>query len=145
MRFTTTLLSAGKTATGIPVPFEVVEGLGGGKHPAVTVTVNGYSYRSSIASMGGQFLIPVSGERRAAAGISGGDPIDVDVQLDTAPRSVQIPDDLAAALALHPDLGARFDALSFSRRNAHVLRVTSAKTSDTRTRRIEKVVESLGS
>ena len=143
MRFTTTLLSAGKTATGIPVPPEVVDALGGGKHPAVTVVVNGFSYRSSIASMGGQYLIPVSGERRAAAGIGGGDTIDVELELDTAPREVEVPDDLAAVFAQSPELKARFDALSYSKQNAHALSVTSAKTPDTRARRVEKVVDAL--
>ena len=66
MRFSTTVLLGGKTATGLVVPPEVVEGLGAGKKPPVTVTLRGYSYRSSIAVRGGQFMIPLSAEHRTA-------------------------------------------------------------------------------
>ncbi len=128
--------------TGIPVPAEVIEALGGGKRPAVNVTVNGYSYRSTVAPMGGRFLIPFSSDKRAATGIAGGDQVDVVLTLDTEPRTVETPADFAAALAA---AGARaaFDALSPSRQKAHVVSIEGAKTADTRERRIATAVASL--
>ncbi|MFE1834493.1 YdeI/OmpD-associated family protein [Streptomyces sviceus] len=129
--------------TGVPVPAEVVEALGGGRRPAVTVTVNGYAYRSTIASMGGQFLIPFSAEKRRESGISGGDDIDVELTLDTAPRTVEPPADLAAALAQVSGAQEAFRALAPSRQKAHVTSIGEAKTEATRRRRINKVVEEL--
>jgi hypothetical protein len=141
--FTTVLELARKTATGIEVPPEVVEALGGGKRAAVTVTIAGYRYTSTIASMGGRFLIPVAAEHREASGLTAGDTIEVSLDLDTAPRTVDVPDDLAAALA---EAGVReaFDALSPSARKAHVTTVTGTTVAETRARRIAKVVASLG-
>jgi hypothetical protein len=92
MRFRTTILQSGKTATGIEVPDEVMEALGSGKRPAVTVTVNGYSYRSTVATVGGRSMVGLSAEHRAGAGVAGGDEVEVDVELDTAPREVAVPD-----------------------------------------------------
>jgi hypothetical protein len=143
MRFTTTVELHGKTATGMEVPAEVVEALGGGKKPAVSVTVEGYSYRSSIASMGGRYLLPLSGERRAAAGVAAGDQVEVDVELDTAPREVEVPADLAAALAAEPAAKARFEALAYSHQLRHVLAVEGAKAEATRARRVAAVVTAL--
>jgi hypothetical protein len=142
MGFHTTMLQTGNN-TGIPVPPEVLDALGGGKRPAVNVTVNGYSYRSTIASMGGQHLIPFSAERRAESGISGGDEIDVELALDTAPRTIEPPADLAAALDA-AGVRAAFDALAPSRQKAHVVSVESAKAEETRQRRVAAVVEALG-
>jgi hypothetical protein len=142
MKFRALLELHGKTATGITVPPEVVESLGGGKRPAVTVTLKKHSYRTTIAFMGGQFLIPVSAEHREAAGVKAGDHLDVGVELDAAPREVDVPADLAAALK---KAGARtaFDALSFTRRKEAVVSVEGAKKPETRERRIEKIVTDL--
>jgi len=142
MKFRATLELHGKTATGITVPPDVVESLGGGKRPAVTVTLKKHSYRTTIAPMGGVFLIPVSAEHRNAAGIRAGDLLDVSVELDAAPREVEVPADLAAALKKAGLLKA-FDALSFTRRKEAVVAVESAKKQETRERRIEKVVTDL--
>ncbi|MDX3458567.1 YdeI/OmpD-associated family protein [Streptomyces sp. ME02-8801-2C] len=142
MKFTTKMFQTGNN-TGVPVPAEVVEALGGGRRPAVSVLVNGYAYRSTIASMGGQFLIPFSADKRRESGISGGDSIEVELALDTAPRTVEPPADLAAALAAVPGAGAAFRALSPSRQKAHVTSIDDAKTDATRQRRITKVVEEL--
>lgn len=141
MRFETTLSQMGNN-TGIEVPPEVVESLGGGKRAAVTVDVNGYVYASTIGAMGGRSLIPFSADKRAATGLSGGDAITVELTLDTAPRTVEVPDDLASALA---EAGARsaFDALTPSARKAHVVNVESAKAADTRARRVAAVVAKL--
>jgi len=128
--------------TGIEVPPDVIEALGGGKRPAVKVSVNGFEYASTVGVMGGKALIPFSSDKRAASGIKGGDPITVDVELDTAPRTVELPDDLAAALA-QAGLRERFDARSPSGRKAHVTSVESAKAAETRARRVEAVVTKL--
>jgi bifunctional DNA-binding transcriptional regulator/antitoxin component of YhaV-PrlF toxin-antitoxin module len=145
MKFTASVDLHGKTATGIVVPPEVVEGLGSGKKPAVTVTINGFSYPSTIASMGGRFLLPVSAEIRAGAGVSAGDVVDVDVVLDSSTREVAVPDDLAAALKKAPAAKKAFEALSNSNKKRHVLSVEGAKTAETRERRIAKVLAELDS
>jgi bacteriocin resistance YdeI/OmpD-like protein/uncharacterized protein DUF1905 len=143
MRFRTTILQTGKTTTGIQVPDEVVEALGSGRRPAVKVTVNGYTYRSTVAPMGGAYMISLSAEHRAASGLAGGDEVEVDLELDTAPREVDVPPDLSAALDAEPAARRTFDALSYSNRSWHVLQVTGAKTDETRQRRIAKSVAAL--
>ncbi len=142
MKFTTTMSLFGNN-TGIAVPEDVVEALGSGKRPAVNVTVNGYSYRSTVAPMGGQFLIPFSSDKRAETGIAGGDEIEVELTLDTASRAVAPPEDFAAALAEVPGAREAFDALSPSRQKAHVTSIEGAKAEETRQRRIAKAVAEL--
>jgi hypothetical protein len=143
MRFRTTVQQAGKTATGIQVPEEVVEALGSGKRPPVKVTINGYTYRSTVAVVGGAHMVGVSAESRAGAGIVGGDEVEVDIELDTAPREVAVPADLAAALDAEPNARRTFDKLSYSNKSWHVLQVTGAKSEETRQRRIAKSVATL--
>ena len=143
MRFRTTILQGDKTATGIPIPDEVVEGLGAGKRPAVKVTINGFTYRSSVAVMGGAYMVGVSAENRAGTGVKGGDEVDVDIELDTAPREVTVPAELAAALDAEPDARRTFDTLSYSNKSWHTLQVEGAKTDETRQRRIAKSVAAL--
>ncbi len=142
MRFQTTLLQTGNN-TGIEVPPELLEQLGGGRRPAVTVTVNGFSYPSTVASMGGRFLIPFSSDKRAATGLAGGDPIDVELELDTAPRVIEPTADLAEALAANAAARAAWDALPPSHRKAHVTAIESAKAAETRARRVTAAVEKL--
>jgi bacteriocin resistance YdeI/OmpD-like protein/uncharacterized protein DUF1905 len=143
MRFRTTILQGDKTATGIQVPDEIVEALGAGKRPKVTVTINGYTYRSSIAVMGGDFMVGVSAENRAGARVAGGDEVDIDIALDTAPRVVTVPPDFAAALEAEPAARRTFDALSYSNQSWHTYQIEAAKTDETRQRRIAKSVEAL--
>jgi hypothetical protein len=143
MRFRTTVQQAGKTATGIQVPEAVVEALGSGKRPPVKVTINGYTYRSTVAVVGGAHMVGVSAESRAGAGIAGGDEVEVDIELDTAPREVAVPADLAAALDAEPNARRTFDKLSYSNKSWHVLQVTGAKSEETRQRRIAKSVATL--
>lgn len=143
MEFTTTVLQARITATGLPVPPEVVEALGSGKRPAVVVTIDGgYTYRSTVGVMGGQFLVPLSAEHRTASGLVAGQTVTVSLEVDALPRTVDVPADLAQALG---DAGVRaaFDALSASRQRALVDPVAQAKAPETRARRVEKAVESL--
>ena len=143
MKFRTVIELGGKTATGFQVPPEVVEALGSGKRPAVTVRIGGHTYRSTVAPMGGASYIPLAAENREAAGVAAGDEVEVEVELDTAPRTVDVPPDLAAALDAEPSARAFFDGLSNSNKKWHVLSVEGAKTEETRRRRIEKSVAML--
>jgi len=145
MRFRTTLLTTGKTAAGFVVPAEVMDGLAAGKKPAVRVTINGHTYRSSVGTIEGRPMVGVSAEHRAAAGVEGGQEIDVDLELDSAPRTVDVPADFAAALAPFPGARAFYDGLNYSERRWFVLGMEDAKTPETRQRRIEKAVERLRS
>lgn len=139
--FTTILIQAeGKNATGISVPPEIVTALGQGKKPKVKVTVNGYTYLSTVAAYGDVFMLPLSQEHRAAAGVKAGDQIEVTLELDTAPRLVEVPPELAAALAV-ADLTAKFEALSYSVRKEYARQVTEAKAAETRERRIANIIE----
>lgn len=127
MRFRTVVRLGGKTATGIPVPEEVVEGLGKGKRPPVRATINGHTYRSTVASVDGEFMLPISAENREGAGVAAGDGVDVDIELDT-------------------DADARrfFDRLSYSKKQRLVLPIEQAMTNETRQRRIVRAVGMLG-
>jgi len=142
MRFKATILSAGKTATGIEVPAEVVEELGS-KRPKVRATINGYTYRSSVASMGGTFMLGVSAEVREKAQVAAGDRVDVDLELDTAPREVSLPADFAKALSKNAVAKRAFAGLSYSRQRAFVDGIGGAKKPETRQRRIDNAIESL--
>lgn len=142
MKYQTTMMLMGNN-TGIPVPEEIVQALGGGKRPAVNVTVNGYAYRSTIAPMAGQFLIPFSSDKRAETGTAGGDALDVELTLDTEPRTVAPPPDFAEALDASPGAAAAFQTLAPSKQKAHVTSIEGAKTAETRARRIAAAVESL--
>ena len=143
MRFTTNIELGGKTATGFAVPDEIVEGLDRGKRPPVVVTVGRHSYRSTIAVMGGRYMIPLSAENREAAGVLAGDQVDVDIELDTEQRVLDVPGDLAAAIAADSAAQAFWDSLSYSRRRRIVLSVDGAKSAETRDRRIAKSVSDL--
>jgi len=139
--FRTTLLQQGNNV-GIDVPEEIVLGFGAGKRVPVRVTINGYSYQSTVAVMGGKYLVGVNAAHRAASGVAGGEEHEVTLEHDAAPRTVEVPADLATAL---DDAGVRaqFDALAPSRRKEHVRSVEDAKAEATRQRRVAKVVESL--
>lgn len=141
--FRAVLLLNGRTATGIEVPDEAVAALGSSRRPAVTATIAGHTYRTSVGSMRGRFMLPVSAAVREAAGIAAGDEVEVTLALDTAPREVEVPGDLAAALAAAPDAQRAFEGLSYSNRLRHVLAIEGAKAADTRARRIAKAVEEL--
>jgi len=143
MKFRTKLLQAGKTATGIEVPAKIVESLGSGKRPKVRVTIKGYTYRSSVAPMGGRFMLGVSAEVRDRAGVAGGDMLDVEIELDTAPREVSVPPDFAAALKRDADAKRFFDGLSYSKKQWFVLSIEGAKTAETRQRRITNAMSRL--
>jgi len=143
MRIRTEIVQTGKTATGMRVPGEIVLALGAGKRPPVTVTIKGFTYRSTVAVYGGEFWVGVSADVRQAAGLSAGEVVDVDLDLDAAPRTIDVPGDLAAALEAAPEARATFDRLSYSNRSWHVLQVDGARTPETRRRRIAKSVDAL--
>ncbi|MFO7682925.1 MAG: YdeI/OmpD-associated family protein [Chloroflexota bacterium] len=134
----------GMNATGLPIPADAIAVLASGKRPKVKVTFNGYTYRSTVAAYGDVFMLPLSKEHRDAAGVKAGDQVEVTLELDTEPRTVEVPDDLAAALE-EGEVTAVFDALAPSKRKEHVRQVTSAKAEETRQRRIAKIVASLNS
>lgn len=142
--FTTTVAQAeGKNATGLRVPAEAIAALGAGKKPKVWVSLNGYRYRSTVAAYGDVFMLPVSAEHREAAGVKAGDQVDVTLELDTEPRTVDVPADLAAALAEQPGAAAAFEALSYTLRKEYARQVESAKAQATRERRIVAIVAKL--
>ena len=141
MEVRTTVELGGKTATGLRVPDDVVEALGSGKRPPVQVTVGGYSYRTTVAPMGGAFFVPLAAEHREAAGVAPGEQVDVRIELDSAPREVAVPDDLAEAM--DDAARAHFDGLAFTHRKEWVRWVEEAKRPETRATRITKTVEGL--
>jgi hypothetical protein len=143
MKFRATVELGGKTATGIEVPEDVVAALGSGNRPPVTVTIGGHTYRTTVARMGGRFLIGLNAENRTAAGVAAGDEVDVGIELDAEPREVEVPADLAEALA-HDDVArANFDGMSYTHRKEWVRWIEEAKKAETRATRLAKTVGSL--
>jgi Bacteriocin-protection, YdeI or OmpD-Associated/Domain of unknown function (DUF1905) len=145
MKFRTRVELGGKTATGFEVPADIVEALGAGKRPRVHVTINGHTYRSTVAVMGGRYLLPLNAENRSAAGVAAGDEIDVVVEPDTQPREVEVPDDFANALNADAVARQAFERLSYSHKRQHVQAIQAAKKPETRVRRIEKALDMLRS
>jgi hypothetical protein len=144
MKFQATVLLGGKTATGIEVPDDVLAALGGGKRPRIKVTINGYTYRSTVGSMGGRSLVPVSAEVRSRSGVQAGDQVEVEIVADTEARTVDVPADLADTLRRHPEAQRAWERLSYSAQHRHVLAIEQAKTAETRSRRVQRVIEELG-
>ncbi len=143
--FTTTVWKDKEmNATALQVPADAVAALGKGKRHPVKVSLNGYTYRTTIAVMGGVCMLPLSAENRGAAGVKAGDKVEITLELDTEPRTVVVPEDLAAALSKKRGAKAKFDALSYSVRKEHVRQVESAKAQETRDRRIARIVAELG-
>ncbi|MDQ1446302.1 MAG: hypothetical protein QOI20_2766 [Acidimicrobiaceae bacterium] len=141
--FRAVLQSNGKTATGIQVPDEVVAALAAGKRPAVQVTIGGHTYRSTVATMGGVFMIGVSADNRAKARVAAGDEVDVELALDSAPRTVTVPPDFGDALDAAPQARRFFEGLSYSQQRWFVDGIESAKKPETRARRVAQAVDRL--
>jgi Domain of unknown function (DUF1905)/Bacteriocin-protection, YdeI or OmpD-Associated len=142
--FRTTLEAAGGNNVGIVVPEDVVRGFGRGKRVPVVVTVDGgHTYRTTIASMGGRFLVSFNAATRAATGRGAGDEVEVRLEVDDAPRTVTLPPALAEALAAHPAAAEAWAALSHSRQRAHAESIAGARTPETTARRVEKVLGAL--
>ena len=142
MKFKATVIPSGN-ATGVEVPKRVVEALRSGARPPITVTINGHTWRSRVAVMRGRCLVGISAANRAASGIAKGTTVIVDLRLDTAPRVVAQPPDLAEALRHHPAARAAFDRMPFGLKRKHVAAIHGAKTHETRQRRIATLVASM--
>jgi len=143
LKFSTTLLTAGKTATGIKIPEEIIEKLGGGKKPLVKVTINNFTYRSAVAVMGGAYMVGVNAENREAAKVKGGDRIEVSIELDTEVRTVEVPAEFQKVLNRNAGAKKIFDTLSNSRKKALTIPIANAKTDETRNRNIEKALKAI--
>ncbi|MEP7017903.1 MAG: YdeI/OmpD-associated family protein [Actinomycetota bacterium] len=143
MKFRTMIVQSNKTATGIRVPDDVIAALGPSRRPPVQVTVNGYTYRTTVAVMNGAFMFAVSADARKSAGVAGGDEVDVEIVLDTEPREVSVPADLQAALDADPEAHQFFQSLSYSHKSSYVLWIESAKKDETRERRIPEAIRML--
>jgi Bacteriocin-protection, YdeI or OmpD-Associated/Domain of unknown function (DUF1905) len=143
MRFRATILATGKTAAGIEIAPEIVESLGSSRKPAVRVTIDGFAYRSTVATMNGVYMVGVSNDVRKAAGVAAGDTVDIELELDTEPREVVVPADLAAALGADPEAQSFFNGLSYSNKRRIVMPIDDARTPETRQRRIDKSVAAL--
>ncbi len=141
---TTVLKDEGSSATGLPVPAEAVAAMGKGKKPPVKVSIGGHTYRSTVAAYGDVFMLPLSAENRQAAGVRAGDTVEVTIELDTEARTVEVPADLARALAEKPGATAAFEALSYTMRKEYVRQVETAKATETRLRRIAGIVDKMG-
>ena len=143
LKFSTTLLQAGKTATGIKIPEEMIEKLGGGKKPLVKVTINNFTYRSAVAVMGGAYMVGVNAENREGANVKGGDKINVTIELDTEERIVEVPAEFQKQLTKNAAAKKMFDTLSNSKKKALIIPIANAKTDETRNRNIEKALRAL--
>jgi hypothetical protein len=141
--FTTIIKGEPGGPAGIEVPPDVIAALGTSKKPAVWVHLPGFSYQNTVAVMGGAFMISLSKARQQESGVKAGDKVEVTLELDTEERTVEVPEDLTAALAKKPGAKEAFDKLAFSRRKEFVRQVVEAKAQDTRERRIAKIVEQL--
>jgi hypothetical protein len=144
VRFRARILQSGKTAAGIEVPAKVVAALGTSRRPPVRATINGFTYRTSVAAMGGKFMLGVPPEFREGAGVAAGDIVDIDLEPDTQPREVAIPPDLASALARNAGAKKFFEGLNYSSRRRLVMAIEALKSPEARERRIGKTVEQLG-
>jgi hypothetical protein len=122
-----------------------MKALGAGPRPLIAVTINGHTWRSRVALMRGQCLVGISAANRAASGIAEGDVVEVDLELDTEPRVVAEPPDLATALHDDPEARAAFDRLPYGLKRRHVAAIEEAKASEVRQRRIAKLVATMRS
>jgi predicted thioesterase len=143
MNFRTKILEAGKTATGIEVPAKIVNALGAGKKPPVRITINGYTYRNTVAVMGGKFMVSVSADVREAAGVAGGDTVDVNIEWDDQPRDVSVPPELVKFLTSNAKAKTLFQTLSYSKKRLLTIPIENGKTTETRQRNLEKAIDSL--
>jgi uncharacterized protein YdeI (YjbR/CyaY-like superfamily) len=142
MKFRARVIPSGN-ATAVEIPAAVMKALGPQARPPVTITINGHSWRSRVAAMRGEQLIGISAANREAAGVAEGETIEVDVVLDAAPRTVELPDDLAKALKRTTGSKDAFERLPFGLRQKHVREIESAKSAEVRERRIAKLVITL--
>ncbi len=142
MKFRAKVIPSGN-ATAVEVPAHVMKALGPGARPLIAVTINGHTWRSRVALMRGRCLVGISAANRAASRIAEGNDVEVDLELDTEPRVVPEPPDLATALNDDPQARAAFDRLPYGLKRKHVVAIEQAKDSEVRQRRIAKLVATL--
>ena len=142
-QFTAELRPAGRGGSAFDVPHAAAAALSESKRPPVTVTIGGHMFQTRIAVYGGQPMVGVSKANRAAAGIDFGDRFDVTLALDEEPRVVEVPDDLAAALAGDAGAAAAFERLAYTHRREYVIWITEARKPDTRARRVAGTLDKL--
>ncbi len=142
-KFKTTILTAGKTATGICIPDQIIESFNAGKKPAVKITLNGYTYRSTVAAMNGKYMVGVSADVRAASGVKGGDTLTIEIELDSEERKVDLPDDFKKSLDKNLNAKKFFQTLTYSKQKNHVTLIEQARTEATRQKRIERSITDL--
>ena len=142
MKFKTKILQLGNN-TGIQVPETIIEKLGAGKKPPVVITLNKYTYRSTVAVMKGMYLVSLSADNRTKAKVAGGDELEITIELDTAPRTTELPADFKKILDKNKVAAVAYEKLAPSRKKSMVLSITDAKTEETRTKRIEKAISGL--
>lgn len=142
MKYVTTIHQIGNN-TGIEISEQQLEELGGGKKPLVVVTLNNHTYHSAVGKMEGKFLISLSAENRKKANVKGGDTLEVEILLDTKPRTVEVPEEFQAVLSKNKIAASAFENLGPSKRKAIVESILTAKTEETRQRRITKTIDTL--
>lgn len=140
MKFTAEIFTGGGNTAGFWVPDEVVASFNKGKRVPVVVTINGYSYRNTIASYEGKSAIGVSMENREKAGVKVGDVVEIDLQYDDKPREIEVPDDLRQELNKDPKAKGIFENLSYSHRKEYVRWIQDTKNPETRARRVTKTL-----
>jgi len=143
-RFQTTLQVEGRTATFFEVPLDV-PALFGRARPPVRVTIGGHTYRSTIAVYGSRYFLPLNRQNREAAGVAAGEEVTVELEADTEERTVDVPEDLQAALDADEAARNAFDALSYSHRKEYADWIVEARREDTRRRRVDKTLDRLRS
>jgi uncharacterized protein YdeI (YjbR/CyaY-like superfamily) len=141
--FQTTILEAGKNITGIRIPDDIIDNMGAGKKPPVTITMKGYTYLNTVAVMGGTYMVGVSAEHRAASKVKGGETVEVTIELDTEERVVEVPDDFQKALNKNVEAEKKFYMLSNSKKKVLTLPIANGKTAETRNKNIEKAMQVL--
>ena len=143
IRLSTTLVPRG-AAAAIVLDDEQVTAVGeGARRFPVVATVNGYSWRTSVVRMGGEFLVGLNRDVRRQAGVEAGDAVEVGLELDTAPRVVDVPEALAEALAADAQARAFFDGLAYTHRKEYAQWIAEAKRENTRERRVARAIEML--
>jgi hypothetical protein len=141
IRFTAQLQPRGPAAAVVLDDAQVAAVGEGAKRFPVVATINGYTWRTSVARMGGEFLLGLNRDVRQSAGVDTGDEVDVTIELDTAPRDVEVPEALAAALATDPQAKAAFEGMAFTHRKEYARWVAEAKREETRQRRAQQAIE----
>ena len=143
LRFTATLVPRGPAAAIVLDDQQVATVGEGAKRFPVAATVNGHTWRTSVVRMGGEYLLGLNREVRRAAGAEAGDTVDVVLELDTAPREVDVPEALATALDGDPEARAAYERLAYTHRKEYAQWIAEAKREETRQRRVAQALEML--